>query len=207
MSEQPDKRELICELGRLLGQKHAFSLVAGACLAADAVSLRGVRENKAYRELNLTWDQFCREHVGLTRPAVDKILRQLDEFGPEFFKLSAILHITAEEYRRIAPSIDADGVTYEGKKIPLSAGNVARLKTAVDALLSRRTLPEPQPTSGAPAENAEQTLAKAERALDLTVADLARLNALDLDAGIRSRIQTVAMAARERLDEILLSAA
>jgi hypothetical protein len=68
MSEQPDKRELICELGRLVGQKHAFSLVAGACMAADAECLRRIREEKAYRALHVTWDQFCRERVGITRP-------------------------------------------------------------------------------------------------------------------------------------------
>jgi len=77
----------------------------------------------------------------------------------------------------------------------------------VDALLSRHAMPEPEPAAGIPGENAERTLAKAQKALDLTVEDLMRLNAQCPDAGVRARIQTVAMAARERLDQILLSAA
>jgi hypothetical protein len=147
MSEQPDKRELICELGRLVGQKHAFSLVAGACMAADAECLRRIREDKVYRALNVTWDQFCRERVGITRPVVDKMIRQLEEFGPAFFELSGILHITPDQYRQIAGSVDAEGVLYEGEKIPIIAGNIPKLMRAVDALLSRAALPEPQPAA------------------------------------------------------------
>jgi hypothetical protein len=207
MSEQPDRSQPVLDLAVLLGQRRAFSLVAGACMAADAECLRRIREDKAYRALNVTWDQFCREHFGITRPVVDKMIRQLEEFGPAFFELSGILHITPDQYRQIAGSVDAEGLLYEGEKIPIIAGNIAKLMRAVDALLSRAALSEPQPVAARAGESAEHALAEAEKALDRTVADLTRLNALSLDADVRSRIHTVALAARERLDQILLSAA
>jgi len=207
LSEQPDRSQPILDLAVLLGQKRAFSLVTGKCMAADAQALRLIREGKAYRELNLTWDQFCRQHVGITRPVVDRIIRQLEEYGPAYFELASVLHITPDQYRQIAGSVDAQGVLYEDEKIPIVADNIPKLARAVDALLSRNAMPEPEPAAEISGENAERTLAKAEKVLDLTVAGLLRLNALCPDAGVRSRIQSVALAARERLDQILLSAA
>ena len=153
MDEQPDRTHPVLDLAFLVGQRRAFGLITGKCMAASAQSLRQLRETRAYRELNLTWDQFCREHVGITRPVVDKIIRQLEEFGPAFFELSAILHITPDQYRQIAGSVDAEGVLYEGEKIPIIADNIAMLTRAVDALLSRAALlsgaalPEPQPAA------------------------------------------------------------
>ena len=207
MSEQPYRSLPIFDLAVMLGQKRAFSLVTGKCMAADAQALRLIRESKAYRELNLTWDRFCRQHVGISRPIVDRTIRQLEELGPAYFELASILHITSDQFRQIAGSVDAEGVLFEEEKIPIVADNIPKLACAVDALLSRNLLPEPEPAAEIPGENAERALAKAQKALDLTVEDLMRLNTQCPDAGIRSRIQTVALAARERLDQILLSAA
>lgn len=147
MDEQPDRTDPVLDLAFLVGQRRAFSLITGKCMAASAQSLRQLRETRAYRELNLTWDQFCRGHVGITRPVVDKIIRQLEEFGPAFFELSGILHITPDQYRQIAGSVDAEGVLYEGEKIPIIADNIAKLMRAVDALLSQAALPEPEPAA------------------------------------------------------------
>ena len=46
------------DLGEWLGRRQAFSMVAGICSAADARSLNEIRENKKYKRLGLTWDDF-----------------------------------------------------------------------------------------------------------------------------------------------------
>ena len=88
--------------------------------------------------------------------------------------------------------------------IPFTGGKVARLKQAVDALLSRAACAQPRIARTTCAEKIAEALAKAEKALDRSVTDLARLNDRRLD---RSRIHAAALAARKRPDPILLSAA
>jgi hypothetical protein len=114
--DMQQEKNAILDLGIWLGRKQAFSALAGRCSAADAECLREIRESKSYRSLDLTWDQFCKDKVGVTRPVVDKTIRQLEEFGPAFFQLASILRITADEYRLIAGSVADDSLLYGGGK-------------------------------------------------------------------------------------------
>ena len=93
------------------------------------------------------------------------------------------------------------------EKIPFTGGNVARQKQAVDAVLSRAACAQPRIVRATCAEKIAEALAKAEKALDVSVTDLARLNDRRLAAGLRSRIHAASLAARKRPDQILLSAA
>jgi hypothetical protein len=200
MENQQDPSQIL-DLGTWLGRKQAFGLMAGKCSAADAECLRNIRENKLYRCLQLNWDNFCREHVGISRPVVDKIVRQLEEFGPAFFQLSGVMRITADEYRLIAGSVTEEGVLYNGERIPISVENAFRLTRAVDALRSHASLPTPQPV----AYDSERALARAEKLLRAALAGLANLHAGKLDAGGRARLQAAAGSARDQLNRILLS--
>ena len=76
------------EVGVWLGRRQAFAMMAGRCSASDAECLRDIRAHKRYRAFNMAWDQFCTEHLGINRATADRVIRQLDEFGPEFFTLT-----------------------------------------------------------------------------------------------------------------------
>ncbi len=76
------QHDLAANFGAWLGRRQAFSLMAGRCSAADAECLREFRASKKYRELGLTWDQVCKQHLGISRSAADKIVHQIEEFGP-----------------------------------------------------------------------------------------------------------------------------
>ena len=52
------------EVGRLMGRREAFAAVSGRCSAAEAESLRRLRDEKAYREFGLTWEEFCEKRLG-----------------------------------------------------------------------------------------------------------------------------------------------
>jgi hypothetical protein len=188
------------DLGTWLGRKQAFGLMAGKCSAADAECLRHIRQHKLYRSLQMNWKQFCHERIGISQPVVDKIIRELEEFGPAYFHLAGVLRITAEEYRLIATSVDQDGVLCDGERIPITVENVARLTQAVETLRGRATLPAPE----IPEYDVGRGIARVEKQLQSALAELGRLQAQSLDAGARMRLQSAAGSARDRLDQLLL---
>jgi hypothetical protein len=53
---------------------------------AQAAALRQARTEKAYRRFGLTWNQFCPKHLKMSGTQADEIIRQLEEFGPEYFE-------------------------------------------------------------------------------------------------------------------------
>jgi hypothetical protein len=201
MDKQTDSSQFF-DLGTWLGRKQAFGLLAGKCSAADAECLRSIREKKLYRSLQLNWDQFCHDHVGISRPVVDKIVRQLEEFGPAFFQLSGVTHITADEYRLIATSVTEEGVAWEGQRIAITIENAPRLTRAVEGLRHHAALPAPEPA----AWDAGRALARAEKLLRVGLMELAKVQAAPLDVEAIMRLQSVAGSARDQLERILASA-
>src|SRR6516165_12236173 len=93
------------ELGQWMGRKQAFSLIAGKASAADVECLRHIRDGKLYRAKEVDWTGFCKQHVGVTRAYADRLIRQLEEFGPNYFHLSQIMRLSADTYRQIAPAV------------------------------------------------------------------------------------------------------
>jgi hypothetical protein len=205
------------DLGMWLGRRQAFALLAGRCSAADAECIREVRRNKRYRALQMTWEQFCDERLGITCPTANKIVRQLEEFGPEFFTLAQLTRVTPEEYRRLNVAVRGHALLHAGEEIPIEAENGPRLAAAIEELRrnarvdhaasaepvdvpeeqapGRRELSE---TAAEPAGNpadamtdAERDFASAEQNLRNTLTELWRLQAAHLDMGDRMRLHTL----------------
>ena len=134
------------DLGVFLGRRQAFALIAGRCSTADAVCIREVRRSKGYRILRMTWVEFCAKRLGISRVTADKIVRQLEEFGPEFFTLAQLTHVTAEEYRRLGLATRGNALLHAGEEIPIEAENGARLSAAIQELRNdARALPADAP--------------------------------------------------------------
>lgn len=95
------------DVGTWVGRRQAFAALAGSCSAADAECLRQVRDQKKYRALGMTWDEFCRKRAGVDRKSAEKIIRRLEKFGPQYLTLAQVTGVNPEEYRRIAGSIGA----------------------------------------------------------------------------------------------------
>lgn len=175
---QNQKRDAVLDLGTWMGRKQAFASLAGGCSAADAECLRQLRDQKKYRELGLSWAQFCKQRIGMTQPTADKIIRQLEEFGPQYFRLAQATGITVNEYRRIAGSVGDKGLTHAGELIPITVDDAPRLIAAVEEL---RLQSEP---AGRKREdqNQDRAVDKAERMLRAAVDEIERLEKLPLDA-------------------------
>ncbi len=69
------------DMGAWVGRQQAFAVIAKKCSAAQALSLKEMKEARGYEKLGLSWDDFCQQHAGISRVHVDHIIRQYEEFG------------------------------------------------------------------------------------------------------------------------------
>jgi hypothetical protein len=131
------------DLGSALGQNQTFGLMAGRCSAAQAVTIRSIRESKLYKQVSPDWREFCPRYLNMSRGQADHIIRLLDEFGPGYFELAELIRVSPETYRAIAPSVKDGVLRYQGNAIELTAENSRKVADAVAEL--RRTLPKKRP--------------------------------------------------------------
>jgi hypothetical protein len=82
-----------------------FGLIADRCSAAQAETLRRVREEKLYLKCSPKWEEFCRQYFGMSYSQADRIIRLLEKFGPNYFALSQLTRISADVYRAIEPAV------------------------------------------------------------------------------------------------------
>ena len=136
------------ELGINLGQHHAFGLIAGRCSAAQAQTLKRVREERLYVQCEPHWREFCPKYLGMSSSQADRIISNLDEFGPQFFQLSQLTRISAETYRAIAPAIRDGAIQANGETVELAPENARQVAAAVAEL--RRDAVAKKPAALAP---------------------------------------------------------
>ncbi len=132
------------ELFRWIGRREAFAMTAGRCSAAEAECLRRIRDEKQYRKLGLSWEQFCAQRMGLSRRHVGRLVRPLEEFGPSYYHVAQMTHVTPEEYRAIASYVSAEGVRLDGAVIALLPEHSERVSAAVAELLHREKPAPPE---------------------------------------------------------------
>jgi hypothetical protein len=119
------------DLGAWLGRGQAFAAVANQCSAVQADCLRNIRESKSYAALGVTWDDFCKDYVGLTSRRVDAVIRNLEDFGYTYFRLADIIRISPEQYRQLAPHIRDEAIDIDGRPVPITPENAARIRAAI----------------------------------------------------------------------------
>jgi len=122
------------ELGELLGQRRAFGMIGGRCSAMEAALMRRIRNEKKYIAVSPSWEEFCSKHLRISKAQANRIIRRLDEFGPDYFDLAQLTRITPDEYKAIAPSVDEHALTWNGEQIELIPENAERLAAAVTEL-------------------------------------------------------------------------
>jgi len=129
----------LLDLGRFLGENHAFCVVAGRCTAAQAAGLHRLREGKTYLKCAPNWDAFCDQHLKVCRSEVDRFIRLWEEFGPGYFELAQLTRISADTYRAIAPSVKDGSLVHNGETIELNPENSRKVAAAIAEV--RRALP------------------------------------------------------------------
>jgi hypothetical protein len=175
--EQLQDEELY-DLGQWMGRKQAFGLISGKTAAADIECLRQIRDKKLYRVKGVDWAGFCEQYAGITRSYADRLIRQLENLGPDYFHLSQIVRISAGDYRQIAPAISGNGIAFGDEEIPISPENSSKIFEAVNAL--RSTLP--------PKEDAVRGIAGAQKRLESAISALNRVLESGLDEAGREEL-------------------
>ena len=203
------------ELGTLMGRHEAFGLIATRCSAADAATLRRIREEQLWCGHAETWNEFCETRLRMSRTQANRLIKLLEEFGDTYFMISHATRISPETYRAIAPAIRDNALHVDGEAIALTEENAARIAVAVDEL--RRTLVV-KPTAAAGQREAEATAIEAggedpleildRRCSDL-LTELARASSAVVDrAGGRAilrSILTLLQARLARLEEEIMA--
>ena len=102
-----------------VGQMKQIQFVRSLLSAQGASLLRQIKESKAYQsEINpangrgFTWEDFCSERLGMSRPHADEQIGLLSAYGGECFDAMAALNIGGRKIRMLlqAPEEMRDGV-------------------------------------------------------------------------------------------------
>ena len=79
-------------------------------------------------------NDFCPRYLRMSGTHADRIVRLLEEFGPEYFELSQLTRISPETYRAIQPALNDGVLTVNGKQIELTLENSRKVAAAVTEL-------------------------------------------------------------------------
>jgi hypothetical protein len=153
------------ELGKWVGRREAFGLVAGRCAAADVESLQSIRDGRLYEKLGVSWDEFCARYLHIPRRTVEREIGYLRRFGPEFFTLRQLARLNVREYAEIAEQISVEGVRVDGRIVPLLPENSEAVAEAVETLLARRAVAASNPPATAGVDAALRDLRRSAQRL------------------------------------------
>jgi hypothetical protein len=119
------------EAGAWVGRQQAFAIIGSKCSAAQAAALKEIKESRSYEQLGLTWEEFVLQYVGVSRERADALIRQYDEFGDAYFRLSQIARISPETFRQVAPTVENDTVEIDGEKFELTLASAVKIRAAI----------------------------------------------------------------------------
>jgi len=173
------------ELGMMLGSRKAFASVAGRCSAADAECMRRIRDKKLYSSRGATWEEFCPKYLGLSKAQANRVIRYLEEFGPDYFEVAQLTRITPEQYRAISPAIREKNIHVDGQAIALIPENSERVAAAVAELRLAAAPAADPPVSG------QERMGALERRFDRLMADYRELADSPLSLAERSQLGAV----------------
>jgi hypothetical protein len=135
LSKKPAEASGSFELGAILGQRKAFSMVAGRCSAAEAAAIRRIREERLYQASKIPWKDFCPLHLGMSRTQADRLIQLLEEFGPDYFEVTQLTRVCVDTYRAIAPAVRNGHIHWLNESIALTTENSEKVTAAIAGLL------------------------------------------------------------------------
>jgi hypothetical protein len=147
--ERPEVEELL-DLGRVLGQNQAFGFLAGRCSAAQAESIRRLRNDRLYKRVTEHWKEFCPRYLKMSGTQADHIIRLWEEFGAGYFEMSQLTRVSPETYRQLEPSVNDGVLNINGEKIELTIENSRKVAAAVLEVRRARAPKSPAATSELP---------------------------------------------------------
>jgi len=184
------------DAGAWVGRQQAFAVIANQCSAAQALCLKEVREVRLFEKLELTWEEFCKEYAGISRENADRLIRQHEEFGDAYFRLSEIARISPETYRQIAGQVSDEGLEFDGGKLALIPENGPKIRAAIQTL--RTQLKQAREAS----QPAVPGIVQLHTRLDALIDQISRMARRILDPDDRAALQGLAVYAIHKLTDV-----
>jgi hypothetical protein len=169
MSKDNEKDNALLDLGKRVGRHQAFDLIAKRCTAADAETLKSIRDNAEYKRLGLTWKQFCEQELGVSRVYADQQIHCIEKYGAAYYRVAEIVPLSSETYELISSAVTDGCIEVDGDRVPLTRENRRQVAAAVKKLRERSD-PEGDSSAeiGALRKHIKQLLDDAYRAARLT---------------------------------------
>ena len=190
-----DKKTALANVHEWLGRHQAFALVANRCAAADAECLKAIRDSGDYKELRVTWDEFCTKHAGMTRAYVEQHIQCFEQFGENYRRMAELMLMSPATYRLIHGSVSEQGLEFQGEHIALLPANRDKIVAAVKTLRAERRSARNTPTVATLNKSVEKLI---DGALDMAGAPDKRAETIDLLERAASRIQSAAEFLRQK---------
>ena len=136
---EPSQVDDLLAVGMLLGQNQAFGFLGGRCSAAQAESIRRLRNEKLYKRVTEHWKAFCPQYLKMSGTQADSIIRLWQEFGAGYFEVAQLTRVSPETYRALEPAVNQGVLNVNGEQIELTVENSRKVAAAVSEI--RRSLP------------------------------------------------------------------
>ena len=117
-----------------IGRHQAFAVIAVKCTLAQATALKELKEARAFEALGLSWADFCKQRLGISRSQADELIQRLDTLGSTYFRLSEIARISPEVFRRISPQLNGETIEINGEPVPFTPENAPKIREAILSL-------------------------------------------------------------------------
>lgn len=132
--EGANKREIESYLDRRLGNVQAARMIGDFSTLGALVWLKEIKDRKLYKVKGQNWEQFCQQHVGRSRRAVDDQLINLKALGESFLESCDALGMGYREIRQLRMAnqdgvfeLEGDVVVIGEERIPLDHKDELRL--------------------------------------------------------------------------------
>jgi hypothetical protein len=169
-------------LGKWIGRGQAFAVTANHSLLAQARIWREIHDSGSYKSTELSWDDFCSQQIGLARQHVDGAIKNLEEFGETFCRLSQIVPVSAETYRALSQKIEDNAIEIDGETVPIVAENAVRIRAAVHQMRSQLRKAKEKPP--------KNPVAAVHTRLDGCVSAVSRLTKTSLEAADKTTLRS-----------------
>jgi len=124
----------LVEAAAITARQQVFAMFASKCLYAQAVCLREIHDTKAYQHLGLTWEEYCTQHAGISRPHAESIIKRLEEFGEAYFRLCAVVRVSPDLFRELRDRVTAETIELDGEMIALVPENTQKIRAGINRL-------------------------------------------------------------------------
>ena len=117
-----------------LGRHQAFAVLENHCGAAQALTLKQIKESDLHQQFGLTWEQFCERYAGITARHADRLIQCQRELGDKYFRLAELARISPALFRQLPPTTDPETIEIDGETFTLLPENAPRIRQALRRL-------------------------------------------------------------------------